>query len=194
MDGAELQILIYWWESGSRRRALLQKRPFEGEEALFDKNCLLFPVAVFASRIANRVLLAFCDGCHSLALAASHTVGARARPLFFALLGKKFTHTSAKTFKKEVGQFIANGTGFPVLICWGAGFSPSVSLARSTSLVRGRHSSCVTLQVKMEHKKEVQHGKHSRPPSDEGGGAEGDGGRDFLYLNTPTNPNLSFKI
>ena len=122
------------------------------------------PVAVFASRIANRVLLAFCDGCQSLALAASHTVGARARPLFFALWGKKFTHSSAKTFKKEVGQFIANGTGFPVLICWGAGFSPSVSLARSTSLVRGRHSSCVTLQVKMEHKKEVQHGKHSRPP------------------------------
>ena len=130
----------------------------------------------------------------SLALAASHTVGTRARPLFFALLGKKFTRSSAKTFKKEVGQFIANGTGFPVLICWGAGFSPSVSLARSTSLVRGRHSSCVTLQVKMEHKKEVQHGKHSRPPSDEGGGAEGDGGRDFLYLNTPTNPNLAFKF
>ena len=49
----------------------------------------------------------------------------------------------------------------------------------------------MTLQVKMEHKKEVQHGKHSRPPSDEGGGAEGDGGRDFLYLNTPTNPNLT---
>ncbi|MBQ8340539.1 MAG: hypothetical protein IJY16_08855, partial [Clostridia bacterium] len=39
----------------------MQKRPFEGEEALFDKNRLLFPVAVFASRIANRVLLAFCD-------------------------------------------------------------------------------------------------------------------------------------
>ena len=82
----------------------MQEPPFEEEEALFDKSRLLFPVAVFASRIANRVLLAFCDGCHSLALAASHTVGARARPLFFALPGKKFTHTSAKTFKKGGGK------------------------------------------------------------------------------------------
>ena len=129
----------------------------------------------------------------SLALAASHTVGARARPLFFALQAKNSPSPPQKPSKKEVGQFIANGTGFPVLICWGAGFSPSVAFG-ATSLVRGRHSSCVTLQVKMEHKKEVQHGKHSRPPSDEGGGAEGDGGRDFLYLNTPTNPNLAFKF
>ena len=39
----------------------MQEPPFEEEEALFDKSRLLFPVAVFASRIANRVLLAFCD-------------------------------------------------------------------------------------------------------------------------------------
>ena len=45
----------------------------------------------------------------------------------------------------------------------------------------------MTLQVKMEHKKEVQHGKHSRPPSDEGGGSrQRDGGRESR---SPTNQN-----
>ena len=130
----------------------------------------------------------------SLALAASHTVGARARPLFFALPGKKVTHSSAKNFKKEVGQFIANGTGFPVLICWGAGFSPSVSLARSTSLVRGRLTIFSISRFFCLFRLCLQCFAERLPPSDEGGGAEGDGGRDFLYLNTPTNSNLTFNF
>ena len=73
--------------------------------------------------------------------------------------------------------------------------SLSLRLAGAIHLPRQREAFVMRdIASKMEHKKEVQHGKHSRPPSDEGGGAEGDGGRDFLYLNTPTNPNLSFKF
>ena len=106
-------------KSGSRRRALLQEPPFEGEEALFDKSRLLslLPFSHHASQIAicSRSATRQClpqanlqsrrsrGQDTSLALAASHTVGARARPLFFALPGKKFTHSSAKTFKKEGG-------------------------------------------------------------------------------------------
>ena len=40
----------------------------------------------------------------------------------------------------------------------------------ATSLVRGRHSLCVTLQVKTEHGKEVQCDRYRQLPSDEGGG------------------------
>ena len=95
----------------------MQEPPFEGEEALFDKSRLLslLPFSHHASQIAicSRSATRQClpqanlqsrrsrGQDTSLALAASHTVGARARPLFFALSGKKSTLTSAKTFKKE---------------------------------------------------------------------------------------------
>ncbi|MBQ8338860.1 MAG: hypothetical protein IJY16_00230, partial [Clostridia bacterium] len=96
------QILIYrGGRAGAGGGHFCKSALIEGEEALFDKNRLLFPVAVFASRIANRVLLAFCDGCHSLALAASHTVGARARPLFFAPWGQKIHPHLRKNLQKR---------------------------------------------------------------------------------------------
>jgi len=62
----------------------------------------------------------------------------------------------------------------------------------ATSLVRGRHSLCITLQVKTEHGKEVQCDRYSQPPSDEGGGSRlsADGGRES---HSPINQNLKVK-
>ena len=113
-----LQILIYWGGRVGAGGGHFYKSALLRERGLFltkTASSFLLPFShhasqiAFCSRSATRQCLPQANlqsrrsrgQDTSLALAASHTVGARARPLFFALRAKKFTLTSAKTFKKR---------------------------------------------------------------------------------------------